>query len=191
VIHFDTEWHRVLADRQQIYTFRCTKTTDLHSIMTSVFVMKCDTSSISCVLLGRVQTTAFCRNVTGIRRSEGCCCSIRSVRFAARADLPCYRFSGAHRRMLLYTARSRSDVYLCSLWSSRGASTGTSSRWEHRTVCGSQLGALSPECARSCPKPEHLRRQNPARLRDAVIVRQNSRFWTRPIILSVVAGQNS
>jgi len=65
--------------------------------------MMCDTSSISCVLLGRVQTTAFCRNVkrnvTGIRRSEGCCCNLRSVRFAVRADLPCCRFSGALRRM--------------------------------------------------------------------------------------------
>ena len=78
-----------------------------------------------CSLLGRVHTWAFCGNVPAIRRSGWCCCNIRSVRFAAPADPPCCRFSSAHQRMLRYAARASSDVFLCSLRSSRRADTGT------------------------------------------------------------------
>ena len=61
----------------------------------------------------------YLRNVTMIRRSGRCCCNIRSVRFAARSDPPCCRFSSAHQRMLRYTAIASSYVFLCSLRTSQ------------------------------------------------------------------------
>ena len=53
MLHFDTEWHNGLADRKQIYTFRFIKTTDLHSIRTSVFVTRCDILNIVCPIRSR------------------------------------------------------------------------------------------------------------------------------------------
>jgi len=56
--------------------------------------------------------------VTAICRSEGCCCSIQCVLFAAHADPSCCQFSSTHQRMLHYSTRSSSDMCVsacCSL----------------------------------------------------------------------------
>jgi hypothetical protein len=139
-------------------------------------------------MLGRIQTSAICCNikmhtVTAICRSEGCCCSIHCVLFAAHADPSCCQFSSTHQRMLLYTTRSSLGVCLCLLQSSHLTDTVTTSFHQgYQTVGGTPLAALSSVFMLSYPKPEACSGQNPTQLCYAVTVRQNARVWARPYI---------
>ena len=88
------------------------------------------------------------RNAITIRRCGRCCCNILPVLFAAPTDPPCCRFSSAYQRMLRYTARASSDVFLCS----QPANSRMCPHQEQpRTIDRSQRAASSRQCAPSCP----------------------------------------
>ena len=73
---------------------------------------------------------------------DGVAVNIRIVRFAARADPPCCRFSSTHQKMLHYGARESSDVFLCTVQSRRRAVTSTTTNLERRTDSESERPAF-------------------------------------------------